>query len=54
MTERPVLGLVLAAGASRRTGFPKALAVLDGETLLQRACAALRNGGCAAVYVVVG
>lgn len=36
-----VFGAVLAGGASRRFGSPKALATLDGESLLQRACAAV-------------
>ena len=53
MNQR-VVGVVLAAGASRRAGFAKALAVLEGETFLQRSCSALAAGGCAAVYVVIG
>lgn len=46
-------GIVLAAGASSRAGFPKALATLDGETFVQRACGTLRAGGCSDVFVVV-
>jgi CTP:molybdopterin cytidylyltransferase MocA len=50
-----LLGLVLAAGAGRRLGGPKAL-VADPEagTWLGRAVAALRDGGVSDVYVVVG
>lgn len=46
-------GVVLAAGSSSRLGSPKALAVLDGETFVARAIAALRDGGCDAISVVV-
>lgn len=49
-----VAGLVLAAGAGRRFGGPKALAVLDGERLVDRAVRLLRDGGCAPVYAVSG
>ncbi|MBI5481849.1 MAG: NTP transferase domain-containing protein, partial [Deltaproteobacteria bacterium] len=49
-----VEGLVLAAGHSSRAGGPKALARLDGRTLLARAVETLRAGGCAEVTVVVG
>lgn len=48
-------GLVLAAGAGRRFGGPKAL-VRDasGEPWVARACAVLRDGGCGDVVVVLG
>lgn len=50
-----IAGLLLAAGAGRRFGSPKALAVLpDGTSFLRRAIAALRDGGCAPVLVVLG
>ena len=49
-----VAGLLLAAGAGRRMGGPKALLELDGEPLVQRAVRLLRDGGCAPVVVVVG
>ena len=45
------LGAVLAGGASRRFGSDKALAVLDGQTLLERAAARL-DPWCGAVVVV--
>lgn len=50
-----VLGLLLAAGAGRRMGRPKAL-LRDGEgrSFLERSLAALRDGGCDQVCVVVG
>ena len=47
-------GLLLAAGAGRRFGRPKALVELDGEPLLRRALRTLTDGGCAPVRVVVG
>jgi xanthine dehydrogenase accessory factor len=49
-----VAGLVLAAGAGRRLGRPKALLELDGERLVDRAVRALRDAGCDPVVVVVG
>lgn len=51
----PTAGLLLAAGAGRRFGGPKALARLaDGTPFVTRAVAALRDGGCASVTVVLG
>lgn len=49
-----VAGLVLAAGAGRRFGGPKALVMFDGERLVDRAVRLLHEGGCAPVYVVAG
>lgn len=49
-----IAGLVLAAGAGRRFGRPKALAVLDGERLVDRAVRVLGEGGIEDVYVVSG
>ena len=49
-----VAGLVLAAGAGRRFGGPKALAELDGVRLVDRAVSTLIAGGCASVLVVAG
>ncbi|MQA02177.1 MAG: NTP transferase domain-containing protein [Streptosporangiales bacterium] len=54
MTAGAVAGLVLAAGAGRRFGGPKALALLDGERLVDRAAATLRAADCAPVVVVEG
>lgn len=50
-----VAGLVTAAGASSRMGFPKAL-LRDrhGQTLAERQVALLREGGCAPVALVIG
>lgn len=47
-------GLLLAAGAGRRFGKPKALVELDGETLVSRAVRTLVDGGCEPVLVVLG
>ena len=49
-----VAGLLLAAGAGRRMGGPKALVELDGELLVQRGVRLLRDGGCDPVLVVLG
>jgi CTP:molybdopterin cytidylyltransferase MocA len=49
-----VAGLVLAAGAGRRYGGPKALVEVDGRLLVERALATLREAGCAPVVVVLG
>lgn len=49
-----VAGLVLAAGEGRRFGGPKAVAVLDGERLVDRAVRILTEGGCSPVLVVSG
>jgi len=46
--------LILAAGSGRRMGGPKALLILDGETLLQRAARIALAAGCAPVIAVVG
>ena len=49
-----VAGLVLAAGAGRRFGGPKALVELDGERLVNRAVRVLGEGGLTSRYVVQG
>ncbi|WP_326553444.1 nucleotidyltransferase family protein [Micromonospora sp. NBC_01813] len=47
-------GIVLAAGAGRRYGRPKALVRLGGTLLVERAAATLTAAGCRPVVVVVG
>lgn len=48
-------GLVLAAGAGRRMGGPKAVLVDEsGERWVDRAVRTLREGGCAPIVVVLG
>jgi CTP:molybdopterin cytidylyltransferase MocA len=49
-----VAGLLLAAGAGRRFGGPKALATVDGRSLLTTALDALRDGGCSPIVAVTG
>ncbi|WP_418959891.1 nucleotidyltransferase family protein [Streptomyces tritici] len=50
-----IAGLLLAAGAGRRLGGrPKALLPHRGRPLVEHAAAALREGGCAVVHVVLG
>jgi len=48
------VGLLLAAGAGRRFGGPKAVALLDGERLVDRAVRTLHDGGCSDVLAVAG
>ena len=47
-------GVVLAAGAGRRFGMPKALIEHRGELLVERAARILAEGGCEPVLVVLG
>ena len=55
VTTGRVMGVLLAAGAGRRAGGPKALRVDgDGTSWLLRSIAVLRDGGCDAVIVVLG
>ena len=49
-----VAGLLLAAGAGRRMGRPKALVEVAGEPLVVRGIRLLAEGGCRPVVVVVG
>ncbi|WP_406070054.1 NTP transferase domain-containing protein [Micromonospora sp. NBC_01638] len=55
MPDLPVTaGLLLAAGAGRRYGRPKALVELAGEPLVRRGIRLLSDGGCTPVHVVLG
>lgn len=49
-----VVALVLAAGAGRRFGGPKALARIDGVRLVDRMVSIACDGGCEPVVVVEG
>jgi CTP:molybdopterin cytidylyltransferase MocA len=48
-----VVGAVVAAGSGSRMGSPKAVLRVDGVRLVDRAVAALADGGCASVLAVV-
>ena len=54
VTGPGVAGVLLAAGAGRRLGRPKALVRLGGQLLVDRGAATLAAGGCAPVVVVLG
>jgi CTP:molybdopterin cytidylyltransferase MocA len=54
LVDSGVSGVVLAAGAGRRFGGPKALVSFEGTLLVERAVATLLAGGCAEVVVVLG
>lgn len=49
-----IAGLLLAAGGGSRFGGPKALAVLNGQLLVERGVRLLADGGCDPVHVVLG
>jgi molybdenum cofactor cytidylyltransferase len=51
--DRPVGAVILAAGASRRYGSPKQLAVVDGRTLLEHALESAIAADLAPVAAVV-
>jgi len=50
----PVACAILAAGAARRFGGPKQLALVDGQPMLRRIAAAACRSDCARVGVVLG
>ena len=52
-SDRPVAGLVLAAGGGRRYGMPKALVEYEGSLLVERAVRTAR-AVCDPVLVVLG
>ena len=55
VTAGDICGVLLAAGAGRRAGGPKALRMDTGGTSwLLRSITTLRDGGCDAVIVVLG
>jgi CTP:molybdopterin cytidylyltransferase MocA len=55
VSGQPSAGLLLAAGAGRRMGGPKALLRgPDGTPFLDKAVSVLREGGCTTVAVVLG
>lgn len=45
---------MLAGGAGRRYGMPKALVVVDGRRLVERGLATLRDAACDPIVVVLG
>lgn len=53
-THDKVAGLLLAAGAGRRMGMPKALVTYRGRLFVESAADVLADGGCRPVLVVLG
>ena len=51
--SRGLFGIVLAAGQSRRMGYPKPLLVIEGSSFAERVVAAMR-GAVEEIVVVVG
>jgi nicotine blue oxidoreductase len=49
-----VAGVLLAAGAGSRLGRPKALVIVDGQSLVRRGIRLLQGGGTDPVIVVTG
>lgn len=49
-----VVGVVLAAGSSRRLGQPKQLVSYNGQPLVARVAQQLSTAGCSSVITVVG
>ena len=49
-----VAGVLLAAGAGRRFGMPKALVRHRGRLFVEHAAEVLHDGGCVPVVVVLG
>jgi len=49
-----IAGLVLAAGAGRRYGMPKALVRYQGQLFVERAVQVLASAGCGPVVAVLG
>ncbi|WP_246265482.1 nucleotidyltransferase family protein [Acrocarpospora pleiomorpha] len=52
--DSSITGILLAAGAGRRLGTPKALVEFAGERLVDRGVRLLEGGGCHPVVVVLG
>jgi molybdenum cofactor cytidylyltransferase len=51
---RHIAAIVLAAGASRRMGTPKALLSIDGETFLQHVVETVADAGIDDIRIVLG
>jgi CTP:molybdopterin cytidylyltransferase MocA len=49
-----IAAVILAAGAGRRMGGPKAQLLFDGDTLLRRAARVALEAGCAPVVAIIG
>jgi len=53
-SSKKIVGIVLAAGESRRLGQPKQLVLYQGKTLVARAVQTLLDVGCVRVVTVLG
>jgi nicotine blue oxidoreductase len=54
VVSKSLAGIVLAAGAGRRFGSPKATVMFRGEHLVERAIRVVRTSGCDPCFVVLG
>lgn len=54
MSDGRIAAVILAAGASRRLGYPKQLIQLGGESLLRRTARLAVEARCTPVFVVLG
>ncbi len=54
LQDPKIAGLLLAAGGSKRLGYPKQLMMINGKPLISHMVSVIKKGGIADLYVVVG